>query len=642
LLNNISLGLPTAGVTELKSQDRELTKDLVKELKGNFDSKLNEKMRPNPDNRNQAISSKESLAAKPFFEKNEKLQRFKPSDRSDRKSAVKQESKDETSTGQAALGLPTKKSQRAREEEIQKFMDSFESEFGIPSTRIVEAFSQLNTEKLEASPEESADSFIAQLRLSGEDESKAKAMYMSMLGQLQMIDQKSNVPYVVTVDQQNLQSAVQPDRLLSQQDRKLHLQNTLDQMNQRFWMKGAAYDSQALGPQNPAALQKSMLESDGLNSAGSQPQNLELQSDPSLDTALAAGLGGELMQDQKALPGQDAVNADRLIEQKVAQLKAMDPSMTPQQAQQLIKEMKSEQLERNRMKWSEASLASAVPEAQAKSAVQGPEALMPAVSSDLGGKDFAQQFANQQDSQGSFQGQSESGGSSLGPNSERLKPSLKPEFDSTMAELGAGSAGLSRSGAHHVGATASVAAAAGAPVESKEMNMQQVMNQAQYLIKKGGGEMKVKLSPEGMGDLHLKILVQDGKVSMQMSADNPQAKKLLEENVSDLKHSLASHKLSVESIKIDTVNSANTDNNSQNSKDAMNSNQQQERQGDRQFWNRFQENFGNRGQRESGALDMPNLRGYGRKQDPLQPLDPSVSSKTKRTDGRGQGLDLVA
>lgn len=634
MLNNISLGLPTAGVTELKSQDRELTKDLVKELKGNFDSKLNEKMRASPDNRNQAISSKESLAAKPFFDKNEKLQRFKPSDRSERKSAVKQESKDETSTGQAALGLPTKKSQRAREEEIQKFMDSFESEFGIPSTRIVEAFSQLNTEKLEASPEESADSFIAQLRLSGEDESKAKAMYMSMLGQLQMIDQKSNVPYVVTVDQQNLQSAVQPDRLLSQQDRKLHLQNTLDQMNQRFWMKGAGNDSQALGPQSPAY---------GLSNAESQPQNLELSAEPSLDTALATGLGGELMQDQQALPGQDSLNADRQIEQKVAQLKAMDPSMTPQQAQQLIKEMKSEQLERNRMKWSEASLAAAIPEAQAKSAAAtGPEALMPAVNSDLGGKDFAQQFANQQDSQGSFQGQSETGGQALGPKSELLKPSLKPEFDSTMAELGAGSAGLSRSGAHHVGATATVAAAAGAPVESKEMNIQQVMNQAQYLIKKGGGEMKVKLSPEGMGDLHLKILVQDGKVSMQMSADNPQAKKLLEENVSDLKHSLASHKLSVESIKIDTVNSANTDNNSQNSKDAMNSNQQQERQDSRQFWNRFQENFGNRGQRESGALDMPNLRGYGRKQDPLQPLDPSVSSKTKRTDGRGQGLDLVA
>jgi len=647
LFNNISLGPPMAGVAELKSQDRDLSKGFAKEFKENLNSKLSEKMKPTPENKNQGALSKESPSMKQPLVKSEKLQKIKAGDSSDKKTVGATEEKDETSNSQAAVGLPTKKSQRAREEEIQKFMDSFEGEFGIPSTRIVEAFSQLNKENLEATPEQSADVFISKLQLSAEDEDKAKAMYLGMLGQLQLIDQKTVVPSIVPANQQNLLGGLQQDRLLTQQDRKLHLQNTLDQMNQRFWMKAPAQEIPIYAQPNPEALEKAVLQ--GLNDQQLGEQALGDES-VELKGALAAAAGGrELVGGQADLQNQSPLMSDQMIEQKVAQWQAADPSLTPQQAQQLMKEMKSEQLERSRMKWSEGAVAAAMgssamsspQEIHAKNQLNGQQLSSQVMAGSEGRQAISQQAMANQDSADSFQGQSNASGKSQIGKSEISKSTGKADFDSTLAGLGAGGS-LSRQTSQHVGDMASLPASAGGPVENKEMNLQQVMNQAQYLIKKGGGEMKVKLSPEGMGDLHLKVLVQDGKVNMQMSAENAETKKLLESSVADLKHSLSSHKLSVESIKIDSVNQTNTDMNSQNSKDTMNFNQQQARQENRQFWNQFQESFGNRGQQRDNALETPNLRGYGKKQDALQPLDSSVSAKAKRTDGRGQGLDLVA
>lgn len=81
-------------------------------------------------------------------------------------------------------------------------------------------------------------------------------------------------------------------------------------------------------------------------------------------------------------------------------------------------------------------------------------------------------------------------------------------------------------------------------------NIQDVISQAQFLAKKGGGEMKVKMSPEGMGDVHLKVIVEKGQVNVEMIASNSEAKKLLERGIDELKANLVSHKLHVDQIKV--------------------------------------------------------------------------------------------
>lgn len=99
--------------------------------------------------------------------------------------------------------------------------------------------------------------------------------------------------------------------------------------------------------------------------------------------------------------------------------------------------------------------------------------------------------------------------------------------------------------------------------ENREANINEVMKQAQYLVKNGGGEVSVKMSPEGMGDVHLKVLLVDGKLNIEMQTQNKDVKKLIEESLSDLKSGLAAHRLSLEHVKIDTVSATNADNNTQ-------------------------------------------------------------------------------
>lgn len=99
--------------------------------------------------------------------------------------------------------------------------------------------------------------------------------------------------------------------------------------------------------------------------------------------------------------------------------------------------------------------------------------------------------------------------------------------------------------------------------EHREANVKEIMNQAQYLVTKGGGEVSVKMSPEGLGELHLKVIFQDGKLNVEMQTQNKDIKKLVEESLSELKSGLAAHRLSLEHVKINTVNATNADNNTQ-------------------------------------------------------------------------------
>lgn len=147
-------------------------------------------------------------------------------------------------------------------------------------------------------------------------------------------------------------------------------------------------------------------------------------------------------------------------------------------------------------------------------------------------------------------------------------------------------------------------------IENRETNINEIMNQAQYLVKKGGGEVTVKMSPEGLGEVHLKVVLQDGKLNVDIQTQNKDAKKLIEESLSDLKSGLAAQRLSVEHVKIDTVNATNADNNMQFQ---SNLNQGGSEGQMREFWNDFQSNMNNQSGRKSLYGDSNNeSRGLSR------------------------------
>ena len=147
------------------------------------------------------------------------------------------------------------------------------------------------------------------------------------------------------------------------------------------------------------------------------------------------------------------------------------------------------------------------------------------------------------------------------------------------------------------------------------------------------------MSPEGLGQVHLKMAIHDGKVNLQMATETPEAKQAIESGMSDLKSSLAAHKLSVDHVKVDVVSGSSAGSAADNSQQSFN--QQAQRDSTRQFWNQFQENFGNRS-RDEGLTDAPGLKGYGaQRRDPLAPVE-GTTSASRSVEGKGSGLNLVA
>ena len=163
-----------------------------------------------------------------------------------------------------------------------------------------------------------------------------------------------------------------------------------------------------------------------------------------------------------------------------------------------------------------------------------------------------------------------------------------------------------------------------------QANVRNVLQGAQLLVQKGGGEMTVKLTPEGMGTVDVKVLVKDGKVDIQMFADSVEAKKLLESGLDDLKGSLLQHKLSLENVKVDAVNTKLG-----TALDQQFANQ--ERESAREFLGQFRE-FNN--SRRNAFHDIGDLKGYGSsKSKQLRPEDVQMPSTSK---ARNKRLDLVA
>lgn len=104
-------------------------------------------------------------------------------------------------------------------------------------------------------------------------------------------------------------------------------------------------------------------------------------------------------------------------------------------------------------------------------------------------------------------------------------------------------------------------------VLESDSNIKEIINQAQYIVKQGGGEVTIKMTPEGMGEVQLRVMLENGKMNLQMNTQDRHVQKMIEDNLSDLKTSLASHQISVEHVTINdrmnSVQKTNTENSSQ-------------------------------------------------------------------------------
>ena len=174
-----------------------------------------------------------------------------------------------------------------------------------------------------------------------------------------------------------------------------------------------------------------------------------------------------------------------------------------------------------------------------------------------------------------------------------------------------------------------------ATAAEEQENVRELIKEAQVMVKRGGGEMKLEMRPEGMGQVHLRVAVDNGQVSVQMLTESESAKRLIEKGLGELKTSLAAHELKVEHMRVDVGSDIQKQMDQQGTQD-------QQRQNARAFAQDFMQNFRdeNQGFRQ-GLLENPGWKQYGRKQGSNE-IAPEPVAKARARTKDDKRLDLVA
>lgn len=489
-----------------------------------------------------------------------------------------------------------------RETAMLNFMDSMESEFGVTPVRMLEALAVLDHEDLALNPEESANAVIENLDLTSEEEPRAMALYAHFLQQWRSLPPPENsvegqsasmdkslmaapiaAAGLTTLEAKATQTLKSVAGKESMRDlSRDQLNSTIDQLNARFFMRQGAGEAMA-EPAPVAALPEVSPE-----------MAKELSLSP---IVLSETPGGEnLVESAKVTP------APKDIETLLREIAGLPPLPKP---------------------------GASVGETKLSHHEGAEVAGMGALATGLGAM-FAATGREETSGQGEDLGSdfSDQGGDRIADSTEASSADV--DFRGLMS---------GREFAPKGAFTASAATAAGASLTSNESqsrgNLEAVKDQTQLMIQKGGGEARMILNPEGLGEIHLKVMVKDGKVNVEIGTQNQEAKKLLESSIADLKTSLSSQKLSVEGVKVDLGQTNLSD-----SQKGMNFGQDMGREQARNMMNQFRNENSNR---RDPFFEMSGIKAYARKRPELEPIAPASGTAPRSgVSGRGERMNLVA
>lgn len=125
---------------------------------------------------------------------------------------------------------------------------------------------------------------------------------------------------------------------------------------------------------------------------------------------------------------------------------------------------------------------------------------------------------------------------------------------SFAAELTAGLSGASAiNGAGAAGApvvTGHVVQGAMAKDRLSHESLQGMTSQIRTLNAQGGGEMRIRLRPDNLGELKVRVTSNGNDVGIQFEASSESAKKVIEETMSHLRESLAGHQLNLSKVHV--------------------------------------------------------------------------------------------
>lgn len=85
----------------------------------------------------------------------------------------------------------------------------------------------------------------------------------------------------------------------------------------------------------------------------------------------------------------------------------------------------------------------------------------------------------------------------------------------------------------------------------QQANVDNIIQHARSVVKDGGGEMQIQLTPDGLGTVDLRVDVKNGQVNVEILADNKMTKTMFESGLNDIKGALEAQNLRVETVKVD-------------------------------------------------------------------------------------------
>ena len=106
--------------------------------------------------------------------------------------------------------------------------------------------------------------------------------------------------------------------------------------------------------------------------------------------------------------------------------------------------------------------------------------------------------------------------------------------------------GAAMAGAATVGAAHAARDAQAAPDAGQQANpnlMDRIAEQSRWLLRSGHSEVTLKLQPEHLGEMRLKVVHKDGNLTVQMTVDSAATKHVVEAGLNDLRQRLQSENL---------------------------------------------------------------------------------------------------
>ncbi len=462
-----------------------------------------------------------------------------------------------------------KKSQISDEQKsILQFMLFMKDQFDVEPEKLIQALSSLSDKELLSTPEESMESFFKNLGLDEDEIQPAKEQYLALLVQLNKIETQK-APQAV-------ESPIEVEVLDPKRQRVLDVNRKLDQMNASFFMNPPVKkeSTEILKPEFGLGDNKIVETIDTPDTPTTTDQffidnrkPVDLKSQPSEYVQKMVQQMKPVGESDVAVPKVSApqVSAEQVV--AAESLPISDSGMAKENLSQLSKKTENIQM----------------------------------------------QLGNLEKSMKSMDKDTDTPQHDLHSNSQPSDVIFTP--DKQVAQTNTFSTELN--------------ASTDRSAKSDNPNIQQIINQANVMIRRGGGEMKMQLNPEGLGNVKLKVKVEDGKVGIQMIADTADAKRLLESSIGDLKANLSQHKMTVDAFKVDV---------SDKFSDSLNQQSDLNREEARQFLGQFREQNQFRNAWFNDSPGIKAYRQYGGKDVTKQPVEP-IPTMSRNDKGR---IHLVA